>query len=164
MTKRSSAVYRFQWVERVRTHRMNQREYHFNSRNLNSILPSRCAVSWTSDSRRFLPLLRDCIAVIQVVPRILYSSWTIIVQGDFLFTRATSQSPCLHETLALLSASGACLATTETECRGRDNLRNSRSVFLIVYKIRILPFKYLWNCSTICQKILERVWKKAFHG
>ena len=25
------------------------------------------------------------------------------------------------------------LATTETECRGRDNLRNSRSVFLIVY-------------------------------
>ena len=39
----------------------------------------------------------------------------------FLFTQATSQSPCLHETLALLSASGACLATTETECRGRDN-------------------------------------------
>ena len=26
------------------------------------------------------------------------------------------------------------LATTETECRGRDNLRNSRSVFLIVLK------------------------------
>ena len=40
--------------------------------------------------------------------------------ADFLFARATSQSPCLHETLALLSASGACLATTETECRGRD--------------------------------------------
>ena len=39
----------------------------------------------------------------------------------FVFTRATTQSPCLHETLALLSASGACLATTETECRGRDN-------------------------------------------
>ncbi len=53
-------------------------------------------------------------------------------QQGFLFTRATSQSQCLHETLALLSASGACLATTETECRGRDNLRNSRSVFLIV--------------------------------
>ena len=55
-----------------------------------------------------------------------------------LFTRATSQSPCLHETLALLSASGACLATTETECRGRDNLRNSRSVFLIVYSFNYL--------------------------
>ena len=36
----------------------------------------------------------------------------------FLFTRATSQSPCLHETLA----------------RCRDNLRNSRSMFLIVKK------------------------------
>ena len=48
------------------------------------------------------------------------------------YLREQRQSPCLHETLALLSASGACLATTETECRGRDNLRNSRSVFLIV--------------------------------
>ena len=27
------------------------------------------------------------------------------------------------------------LATTETECRGRDNLRNSRSAFLIVENI-----------------------------
>ena len=50
-------------------------------------------------------------------------------QGKFscplLFTRATSQSPCLHETLALLSASGACPATTRTECRRRGNLRNA---------------------------------------
>ena len=30
------------------------------------------------------------------------------------------------------------LATTETECRGRDNLRNSRSVFLIVYSFNYL--------------------------
>ena len=61
---------------------------------------------------------------------------------DFLIVKATPylreqrakvrQGSCLHKTLALLSASGACLATTETECRGRDNLRNSRSVFLIV--------------------------------
>ncbi len=49
-----------------------------------------------------------------------------------LFTRATSQKSVLARDLALLSASGA-LATTETECRGRDNLRNSRSVFRLVF-------------------------------
>ena len=43
-----------------------------------------------------------------------------------------SQSLCLHETLALPSASDACSATTGTKCRCRDNLRNSQSVFLIV--------------------------------
>ena len=50
-------------------------------------------------------------------------------QGKFscprLFARATSQGPCLHEVLTLLSASGACPATTGTECRRRGNLRNT---------------------------------------
>ena len=68
----------------------------------------------------------------------------------FLFTRATSQSPCLHETLALLSASGACLATTETECRGHDNLRNSRSVFLIVYADNEAKLMLAWSLAEYC--------------
>ena len=64
-----------------------------------------------------------------------------------------SQSPCLHETLALLSASGACLATTETECRGRDNLRNSRSVFLIVFDGKV--------CGGVERKRKYRIWLMA---
>ena len=82
-----------------------------------------------------------------------YWKWMLNKQFNIhfmLFTRATSQSPCLHETLALLSASGACLATTETECRGRDNLRNSRSVFLIVGR----AYSFGLNASSSNTKVI----------
>lgn len=46
-----------------------------------------------------------------------------------IFSRATSKSPCLHGTLAVLSAGGACSAPTEVERRCHDNEENSRSMF-----------------------------------
>ena len=52
-----------------------------------------------------------------------------VAPGQQLFTRATSQSLCLHKTLAVLSASGACSAPTEVERRCRDNEENSQGVF-----------------------------------
>ena len=50
----------------------------------------------------------------------------------FIYASNEPKSVLARDLGSLLSASGACLVTTETECRGRDNLRNLRSVFLIV--------------------------------
>ena len=38
-----------------------------------------------------------------------------------LFCASNEPDPCLREILALLSAGGACLSKTKTECRCRDN-------------------------------------------
>ena len=42
---------------------------------------------------------------------------------------AASQSPCLHENLAVLSACGACLAPTEVKRRCCDSSGNTQSMF-----------------------------------
>ena len=76
-----------------------------------------------------------------------WKDWKHWQTSTFLFTRTTSQSPCLHETLALLSASGACLATTETECRGRDNYEK-----LAERVSHSLIFPVKWYMIVLCEK------------
>ena len=59
------------------------------------------------------------------------TQWVFILLCGFLIYASNEPKSVLARDLGVAKRQWR-LATTETECRGRDNLRNSRSVFLIV--------------------------------
>ena len=94
---------------------------------------------------------------------LLPSISTIGPVDQFWFTRATSQSPCLHESLVVLSANGACLAPAGAGRKCRDNLRNQKRVFLITYECSWLKCKDTAVVSkkkgwTSCTKKYRPIW------